>query len=207
MTTAAPKRDAAAIKRVKADKGDSPTKQKREKRVVLPTGDEWRSVRAEFEAGATVQNLSLKYNISATAINRRRSIEGWRQDAEAAIKMRTQERLAKIQKSQDPVKRDEAIENEAQARANVIHRHRREWDTHAVLLDETFARRDFNLAKLTKITAEILMIRQSGERKAWNIDTVTQNININATGVGDAVNLKGLSDDELAVIIRGEGQS
>lgn len=68
-----------------------------------------------------------------------------------------------------PEKRAEALSNAASAKAAVIARHKQEWENHQRLIDEALAREDFNAAKLAKITAETIRIRQDGERKAWGI--------------------------------------
>ena len=51
----------------------------------------------------------------------------------------------------------------------VITRHQREWDRHQALIDEALSEGSFDKAKLAKITAETIKIRQEGERKAWGI--------------------------------------
>lgn len=55
-------------------------------------------------------------------------------------------------------------------RAAVIDRHRKEWGSARKLSYEAMQKRDFNLAKLAKISAETLLLVQSGERKAWGLD-------------------------------------
>ena len=55
-------------------------------------------------------------------------------------------------------------------RAQVIDRHRKEWRIIDMLLGEHVKARDFDKAKLTKITAEALAIKQLNERKAWGLD-------------------------------------
>lgn len=54
-------------------------------------------------------------------------------------------------------------------KAAVIHRHRKEWEEHNEIMQHAIAMRDAEEAKLAKITAETLKIRQEGERKAWGI--------------------------------------
>lgn len=56
-------------------------------------------------------------------------------------------------------------------RAAVLDRHRTEWQAPRTLSYEAIKARDFEKAKLAKITAETLMLIQSGERKAWGMDT------------------------------------
>jgi len=69
-----------------------------------------------------------------------------------------------------------AREESENARAEVIARHRSEWGVIGELVDEALQGRAadpveaFNRAKLAKISAETLAIRQQGERKAWGLD-------------------------------------
>lgn len=75
----------------------------------------------------------------------------------------------------------EAQKLEAQAKASqdtavemrdaVLERHRKEWGAPRKLSYEAIQNNNFEKAKLAKITAETLMLIQSGERKAWNLDT------------------------------------
>lgn len=67
-----------------------------------------------------------------------------------------------------------AEEQAVDARAEVIARHRTEWDDHKLLLTKAIEDSDFDRAKLAKITAETTMIRQVGERKAWGLDAYTE---------------------------------
>jgi len=57
-------------------------------------------------------------------------------------------------------------------RAEVISRHRREWAVVRGLSGEAIKGRDFERAKLAKITSETLKIMQDGERKAWGLDAL-----------------------------------
>lgn len=57
----------------------------------------------------------------------------------------------------------------ADAKAAVILRHKEEWEQHQQLIRAAVENGDFDAAKLAKITAETIKIRQEGERKAWGI--------------------------------------
>jgi len=92
----------------------------------------------------------------------------------------------------------------AQRRADVEIRHCTEWEEHQALIDEALAARDFDLAKLAKITAETIKIRQEAERKAWRIDNApvpSQNLSLTLTNVTNAASadeIKRLLQDEKA---------
>lgn len=67
---------------------------------------------------------------------------------------------------------DEAADETAvELRAKVLERHRKEWNVPRGLVNEAVKARDFNKAKLAKITSETLKLIQDGERKAWGIDS------------------------------------
>lgn len=77
----------------------------------------------------------------------------------------------------NPQKKAEALDRAADAKAAVIHRHQSEWDEHKRLMRDAMDTQDFNAAKLAKITAETLKIRQEAERKAWGINDKSANEN------------------------------
>lgn len=56
----------------------------------------------------------------------------------------------------------------AAGRAAVVQRHREEWERLRVLVDEAL-NGDPEAVRLAKTAAEILKIRQEGERRAWGI--------------------------------------
>ncbi|WP_158702917.1 hypothetical protein [Melaminivora suipulveris] len=91
--------------------------------------------------------------------------------------------------------RDEA----ADVRAAILDRHRREWDTVGVLVEEAHARRGadpadaFNRMKLAKITAETITLRQVGERRAWGMETII-----------DTSRLSEMSDAQLEALAAGK---
>lgn len=64
-----------------------------------------------------------------------------------------------------------AEETAVELRAKVLERHRKEWGIPRGLVNEAVKARDFNKAKLAKITSETLKLIQDGERKAWGIDS------------------------------------
>jgi hypothetical protein len=57
----------------------------------------------------------------------------------------------------------------AEAKAAVLTRHKEEWDMPRQLIEQAVADGDLDKAKLAKLTAENIKIRQEGERKAWGI--------------------------------------
>jgi len=132
---------------------------------------DWQQIRAEYEAGATQSELSRKYNVSRTAIQKRIEKDGWAQDIEDSLRRKVAEKVAGVVAGCNPQKKAEALDAAAQRRADVEIRHQTEWDEHKQLVDTAIGNADFDAAKLAKITAETLKIRQEGERKAWRLDS------------------------------------
>ena len=130
---------------------------------------DWETIRAEYEAGSTMGELSRKHGVSKAAISQKAKRENWLQDATQAINRLAEAKVNGLLNTVNPKKKAEALDNAATAKAAVIERHRLEWDRHLQLLSEAMSSRDFDVAKLAKIMAETLRIRQEGERKAWGI--------------------------------------
>ena len=130
---------------------------------------DWETIRAEYEAGASMGELSRKHGADKAAISRRAKKEGWTPDLTKAVNRRAEAKVNGVVNTVDPKKRAEAVDSAADRKAAVIMRHRDEWDKQQEISDRAMAAEDFELAKLAKITAETLKIRQEGERKAWGI--------------------------------------
>lgn len=72
---------------------------------------------------------------------------------------------------QQQVMAESAEETAVEMRAKVLERHRKEWNIPRALVNEAVQARNFDKAKLAKITSETLKLVQDGERKAWGIDS------------------------------------
>lgn len=130
---------------------------------------DWETIRAEYEAGATMGRLAESHGVNKSAISRRAAKEVWTQDVTNAVDRRVNAKVNGIGNTVDPVKKSAALDAAADRKVAVIERHRVEWEEHRTLINEAVVARDFNAAKLARITAEVIQIRQSGERKAWGI--------------------------------------
>ncbi len=109
--------------------------------------------------------------MSRKAIQKHIASEGWIQgDINAAVNRITEAKIAGVVAGCDPQKKALALEKAASAKADVIQRHKAEWDRHQKIIDEAVENNDFEQAKLAKITAETIKIRQEAERRAWGID-------------------------------------
>lgn len=101
----------------------------------------------------------------------------------------------------DAKKRVAATQDSEDLRAQIIDRHRREWLIVQKLRQEALQHRNdpklgghkeaFEKSKLAKITAELTLIQQNGERRAWGLDDV-------------AIDVTKLSDAQLQDLINGK---
>ena len=130
---------------------------------------DWETIRAEYEAGTSQADLSRRHGVSRKAIQKHITAEGWTQGSSGTVKRMAEDKVAGIVAGCDPKKKAEALNRAADAVAAVMIRHKAEWERHQSLIDEALEAGDFDKAKLAKITAETLKIRQEGERRAWGI--------------------------------------
>lgn len=136
---------------------------------------DWETIRAEYEAGASQSDLAKRHGVSRTAIQKHIAQEGWVQDISQTLDRLTEAKVAGVVAGCNPKKKAEALDRAADAKAAVILRHKAEWEQHQQLIRQAVESGDFDAAKLAKITAETIKIRQEGERKAWGIsDKVEQ---------------------------------
>lgn len=139
--------------------------------------EQWTEARALYEAGASQSEIARRFGVARRAVQNAIARDGWKQDQEPEIRARVAHRIAE----RDPEKTAAAIDAEAERRAEVILRHRREWAALRERLEAAIAasraaqtmeqrREAFELLKHAKIGAEALAIRQGAERRAWKLD-------------------------------------
>lgn len=162
---------------------------------------DWETIRAEYEAGSSMGALSRTYGVSKTAISKRARKEGWTQDVTEAVNRLVNAKVYGVVASVNQEKKAAAMAAAADERVAVIHRHQDEWRRHQAIIDEALANNDFERAKLAKITAETIRIRQDGERRAWGIDLTQQQ---QATQQAQVVNIdfSTRSQTELIALVR-----
>ena len=167
------------------------------------TADQWETIRARRETGASFPDLARDFGVSHQAIQKRAKHEGWGdgKDVEADIRRKVAEKVAGVVAGCNPKKKAEEIDAEAARRAGVLTRHRNEWvdsrailttamDNHKKAVKYTEKKLAFEDLKAAKITAESTRIIQDGERKAWGLDVV--------------VDLTKMTDEQLARIAKGQ---
>ncbi|MFN7197602.1 MAG: hypothetical protein ACK4MJ_10585, partial [Hylemonella sp.] len=126
--------------------------------------------RAAREPGASFPELAEKYGVSHQAIQKRAKAEGWGDGTDVAdtIRRKVAEKVAGVVAACNQKKKAEAIDAAAERGADVVRRHQAEWEDHRARFGSVPA--DFEDGKLAKISAEMLRIRQEGERRAWGLD-------------------------------------
>lgn len=157
------------------------------------SADQWETIRAEREAGASFGDLAAKHGVTKTAIVNRSTREGWGdgQDVAEVIRRKVTEKVTGVTGA-NPAKKAAAIEAAADVGAAVILKHQSEWSDHrerfgsvpsAGITPDLNAdgrpdaeevvkviRIDIEATKLAKLAAEMLKIRQEGERKAYGLE-------------------------------------
>lgn len=149
------------------------------------TDDRWEIVRAKREAGASFRDLVKEFGVSLGALSRKSREEGWGdgKDGNRIANARALELVNGIKTGVPPEHFAAAVEAAAQGKAGVLMRHQADWMIHREAFppdllqevppdhpqEERESNRRFNRMKMAKISAEVLMIRHAGERKAHGI--------------------------------------
>jgi len=132
----------------------------------------------EMEPTATLESVAQAVGVSRPAVSQRAKAEEWQksgtlarvnQSAQIAADRKLTGKLTGVSSKNATV-----TETSIALRANVIERHREQWGQHTKLFNLEDIAVDFDLGKRAKISAEMLMIRQGGERKAWGLDDDNQ---------------------------------
>lgn len=160
----------------------------------------WLAIRAAYEADAksTFTSVAREFNVGVDVVKRRAYDEDWQKataDTLAGMSEKAHmlaDRAAQHLSGEDtgpeidaggdapqdsePEQSGEEFSQKvgAEKRAEILHRHRKEWAAPRKLSYEAVNNRDFDRAKLAKITSETLQIIQSGERKAWGLDKASE---------------------------------
>lgn len=149
------------------------------------TKDQWSSARIEWESNSTVNDsmLAEKYGITQQAVTKKRMADGWQR---AGVMQNIAQR-AQIQADESEVaqsssttgtatkvvqhnQKADVVNTAVEIRAKLLETHREDWKEHRQQFTISEIANDFTLGKSAKITAEMLKIRQEGERKAYGLD-------------------------------------
>lgn len=183
------------------------------------TKEEWQAIRTVWEydtdepslveaAARAATKHGFSVNVTRQMLSFKSKAEEWERKGTMVGIVQAAHRKADamepFQGDEPPdLKRIEAARVESEdKRAKVLARHRAEWEQVVKLRQEALAVRKenpdeaFNRSRLAKITAEITMIQQGGERKAWALDENLVNI----------VDIRSKTDDELRAIALGRSK-
>lgn len=151
------------------------------------TPDEWQAVRERWEAdprtGYTWILNEMNLSVSHVAVFKRARKEGWAKKASLKTIVARAQARADAGGNVTPVTDSEAVA----VRAEIIDTHRKEWGDHRAkfALDDmlvTFKdngeieRDGFAVARSAKAAAETIRLRQDGERRAWGLDAITEEV-------------------------------
>lgn len=131
------------------------------------TTEAWNDARVQWESGKSANSIAKELGVALPTVNERIKRYQWQRHPQSEIEFKT---IQKVLNSPTPEQRNQALETEAERRASVIIQHRDEWNDIRGLRLEATKNKDFEIAKLAKITAETAALTQMAERRAWGID-------------------------------------
>lgn len=133
-----------------------------------------------------IKQVAAEIGVSSRTVERWSSADGWARMSGSphisqrarAVADRQRIALADLAEGASQEQKHQALaiateEVAVDERAALLVRHRREWNVPRALLAEAIKSRDFEKAKLAKISAETTKITQDGERRAWGLDADT----------------------------------
>ena len=130
---------------------------------------DWEKIRAEYEVGSSMGELSRRYGVTKAAISQRAKKEGWLQDVSGVVDRLAEAKLNGVLNTVNPQKKAEALSRAAEDKAAVIRNHREAWDGFKQDVKAALEANDFDRLKCLKIASETLRNAQECERKAWGI--------------------------------------
>jgi len=143
------------------------------------TPDQWAAARVKWEADPvlTFAEMGRALGVSEAAVRQRAKAESW---MKVGVMRGIVERAhikadAKLRPNfEGEVQKAGAMTAAEDIRADVIERHRADWAEHRTHFGIADIAADFDVGKRAKISAEMLKIRQQGEREAYGLDAVQQ---------------------------------
>lgn len=137
----------------------------------------WTAVEAEYRAGLkSLPEIGREFGCSHVAVIKRAKRDGWARDLSARIKAKADDKVTRaavtgaVTDTSKTVTENAIVEENATLLANLQVAHRNEWKDHQPLLASVIKKPKFEQARTAKVIAETIMIRQTGERRAWGID-------------------------------------
>lgn len=139
--------------------------------------DQWQDARQAWEADPTLtfESLAEKLGLSRQAVSKKAKGDGWtkvgslRKVAERA-QLKADGKVAQVAGATGKKDQEATFEASVEIRADVIDRHRSDWAEHRKLFTLSEIKKEFEAGKQAKISAEMLAIRQKGERAAYGLE-------------------------------------
>ena len=141
-----------------------------------PTKEAWQAARQRWEAdpSETFESVSKTMGVSHVAVSKKANTEGWeRVQSLRKIVEKAHLQADKVTPQLSQVPGAPAKTTVAAAidiRADLLERHRADWSQHRNLFTLDSIGKDFENGKKAKISAEMLTLRQKGERAAYGLD-------------------------------------
>lgn len=145
--------------------------------------EQWLEARQMWEASPTASFVSVGEHIgvSHAAVIKAAKRDGWVKSGNLASINRAAQIKADGTEVTDQVTADTnkkplaaSTELSTDLRSKLLMTHRAEWRKHAGLYSLEDIKANFNIGKSAKITAEMIAIRQKGERAAWGLDSLNE---------------------------------
>jgi hypothetical protein len=141
-----------------------------------PSADSWLAARQRWESDPTqtFESIALQVGVSRQAACKRAEKEGWARPANLRQINERAQLQADAKVASKPVEVDspssKTLEQAAvDVRAHVLEKHRTDWISHRALFTLADIAADFDRGKQAKISAEMLLLRQKGEREAYGL--------------------------------------
>jgi len=135
--------------------------------------DDWETVRAEREAGASFPELAAKWGVSHQAVQKHAKAGKWGDGSNVAdtIRRKVAEKVAGVGAGCNPQKKEAALDAAAALVADVVDRHRADTAVHR----ERFGAvpKDWDDGKLAKVAMETILLRIKAERASYGLDEVS----------------------------------
>ena len=135
---------------------------------------DWETIRAEYEAGASMGELSRRHGVDKAAISRRAKKESWVADLSEVVNRQAEAKVNGIVNTVDPKKRAEAVDRASDAKAAVMEGQRESWKGFDGKVTSALEANDFERLKCLKIASEALRNAQECQRRAWGITDRTE---------------------------------
>lgn len=143
------------------------------------TQDQWGQARLcwESDPGATFESIATVVGVSRVAVSKRAAKEKWerveslRSINEKAQLLADTKVSTKPDQVSDETRKRLTVAAAIDVRADVLDRHRADWVEHREHFSLSAIATEFEDGKKAKISAEMLLLRQKGERAAYGLDT------------------------------------